>query len=229
MKILNPNSLSETLDNINEIFFYGKKISSSDKTKTVKWLVSRQGLPGSYWGMFAPTEYDYQTGVTLFTGDNIRTGAGTAHILGEEACRALLLLNGNDKTLSIAVNNAINGLKAAIKNLRSKGYDTPDGFYCCGKCSVAYWRNLSAQNIPKTDKLMHSGLKILKASRHSNGKWKRFPFFYTLYALLEIDDKLAIDEMKFAAPLLEKYVRRSAHEKYGERKIKIAGKVLELI
>jgi hypothetical protein len=229
MKTINPNSLSGTLDNINEILFYGKKISSADKLKASKWIASRQGLPKSYPGMFAPTEYDYKNGVILFTGEKITTGAGTAHMLSEEACRALLLLNGNIKASTEALNNALKGLDADIRSVRGKGIDTPDGYYCCGKCSVSYWRNLSAQGSPKSEKLLISGLKILKAARIDSGKWKRFPFFYTLYALLGIDNKPAIDEMRYAAPVLEKYARRSAKDKYGKRKIMLAEKVLSII
>jgi hypothetical protein len=72
-------------------------------------------------------------------------------------------------------------------------------------------------------------MRILKASRNGNGKWKRFPFFYTLYALTGIDSRAAIEEMKFAAPVLEKYARRSPEDKYGIRKVKLAEKVLGII
>jgi hypothetical protein len=128
-----------------------------------------------------------------------------------------------------AVDKAMQGLNSAIKRARSRGIDTPDGYYCCSKCSAAYWRNLSSQDSPNSEKLLNSGMRILKASRNGNGKWKRFPFFYTLYALTGIDSRAAIEEMKFAAPVLEKYARRSPEDKYGIRKVKLAEKVLGII
>lgn len=229
MKILNTNSLAVTIDNINEILFYGKKFSSADKAKAVKWIVSRLGLPKSYWGMFAPTDYDYKNGITLFTGEKVTTGAGTSHFLGEESCRALRKIGSNNKTAMEAAEKAMQGLNSAIKCARGRGIDTPDGYYCCAKCSVSYWRNLSSYTAPENEKLLNNGMKILKASQHSNGKWRRFPFFYTLYALTGIDSKSAIEEMRFAAPVLEKYIRRKPENKYGKRKVDLAEKVLEMI
>jgi hypothetical protein len=43
--------------------------------------------------MFAPTSQDYAQGIRLFTGERISTRAATGHILGEEACRVILLLD----------------------------------------------------------------------------------------------------------------------------------------
>jgi hypothetical protein len=45
--------------------------------------------------MFAPTTKDFARGIKLFTGERISSGAATGHILGEEACRVLLLLNAD--------------------------------------------------------------------------------------------------------------------------------------
>ncbi|RPI18951.1 MAG: hypothetical protein EHM58_03585 [Ignavibacteriae bacterium] len=230
MNIINPQSLSITLDNINEIYFYGKKISSSDKEKAAKWIASRQGLHGSYWGMFAPTDFDYKNGHILFTGEKITSGAGISHFSGEEACRALALLNGKHKSITEALDKAQAGLSTAIKTARERGVNTPDGYYCCAKCSVSYWRNLSAQCNADANKLLMNGMKILNKMRDGKGKWKRFPFYYTLFALQEIDLKPAREEMKYAAPVLEKYLQRApSDDKYNERKRMLAEKVLEKV
>jgi hypothetical protein len=230
MDIINPNSLSITLDNINEIYFYGRKISASDKAKAAKWIASRRGLPRSYWNMFAPTEYDYNNGIRLFTGEKITTGAGTSHILGEEACRALLLLNGKDKKISAALDNAFAGLAEAMNNAKNKNVDYPDGYYCCGTCTSSYWRNLDAQNTAKAEKLINAGIKILKSMRDGKGKWRRFPYYYTLYTIHDIDLKSVIEEMEYAAPGLERYVKRAASgDKYNERKRMLAERVLERV
>jgi hypothetical protein len=45
--------------------------------------------------MFAPTARDYARGIRLFTGERISSGAATGHILGEEACRALFLMDAD--------------------------------------------------------------------------------------------------------------------------------------
>jgi hypothetical protein len=93
MKLLHARSLSATLDAVNEALFFEKSITGAEARNVAKWLAGRQGLPGSYAGMFAPTPRDFSDGIRLFTGERISSRAATAHILGEEACRALIELN----------------------------------------------------------------------------------------------------------------------------------------
>ncbi|MCU0727702.1 MAG: hypothetical protein MUE73_18230, partial [Planctomycetes bacterium] len=87
--LVDPDSLGATLDSINAVLFSGQPVSRRDKAAAASWIADRQGLAGAYGGMFAPLPLDMQTGVTLFTGERVSTRAGTAHLLGEEACRAL--------------------------------------------------------------------------------------------------------------------------------------------
>jgi len=95
MKLLDPQSLAGTIDAVSDALFFGRRISRSELHRVAEWLASRQGLPGSYAGMFAPTPRDHARGIRLFTGERISSGAATGHILGEEACRALLLLDAD--------------------------------------------------------------------------------------------------------------------------------------
>ncbi|MFC1948147.1 hypothetical protein ACFLXY_09540 [Chloroflexota bacterium] len=110
MGIINENSLVLTLDSLNEAFFFDKPLTSEEKTETAKWLAGRQGKPGSYAGMFAPTKYDIENGVQLFTGEKIPSKAATGNILGQETCRALLWLNVSDNDVHEAINRATKGM-----------------------------------------------------------------------------------------------------------------------
>jgi hypothetical protein len=93
MELLCTKSLGKTLDAVNDALIFGRSIPNAEAQRVAKWIACRRGLPGSYAGMFAPTEKDYADGITLFTGERISSVAATGHILGEEACRALLLLD----------------------------------------------------------------------------------------------------------------------------------------
>jgi hypothetical protein len=93
MKLVHTSSLARTLDAVNQALFVGKHVPKTESRRAAEWIASRQGLPKSYAGMFAPTPRDFREGISLFTGERISSGAATSHILGEEACRALLLLN----------------------------------------------------------------------------------------------------------------------------------------
>ena len=95
MKLVHPQSLSGTLDAVGEALFFGKRVPKTEARRVAEWLAARRGLPGAYAGMFAPTPKDFARGIKLFTGERISSGAATGHILGEEACRVLLLLDAD--------------------------------------------------------------------------------------------------------------------------------------
>ncbi len=227
MKIINKSSLSITLDNLNQVFFDGKKLSAPEKKKASEWIASRQGLPGSYWYMFGPTISDYN-GIRLFTGELISSRAGVGHFLGEESLRTLYMLGVKDKAVVGAITKATNGLKMAIKRFSKNNY--PEGTYCCSKCSVAYWRNLSAEGVEKNRKLLNSGLKYLNSKRDGKGKWKSFPFYYTVLALSGIDLPAAKEELRYASPALERIVRKKpTYDIYSKRRFFLAERVLSTI
>jgi hypothetical protein len=110
MNLIDTLSLSQTLDHLNDCFFSGKMIPDDEKRATADWIAARQGLKGAYAHMFAPTEKDYREGVRVFTGELIQSGAATGHVMGEEACRALLLLNVADPAVTHALEQAHAGI-----------------------------------------------------------------------------------------------------------------------
>ena len=225
MGILNPSSLSETIDAINEAYFLNKGLTKSERVEAAKWVASRQGERGSYFGMFAPTTADMANGLKLFTGEVVRSRVGARHILGEEACRALLLLDVPAQAVAAALKTATTNMLARIRENEIK--NEVNGMYCCGACSVAYWRNILAGGLNKQEERLKAGVKSLKSLRKGDGKWRRFPFYYTLLALNEIDTKPAIEEMRYASPILERSLKRSpANGKYSVRRRLLAERIL---
>lgn len=228
MKIINPESLYKTLDNLNQHLFYDVKLTSKEKTEVARWLSDRQGVKGSYANMFAPAGNDFE-GIKLFTGYKLTSKASIAHILGEETLRALYLLKSNDTK----VNKAISESRTGINKVLKYNYDSGNyiyGTFCCGKCTAALWRNLSAEGVGKNKKALETGIKYLKSLRDGKGKWKRFPFFYTLLALTDINLPASKEELTYASEVCKKYLnRKSTGDVYGKRKRDIAKKVLELI
>lgn len=225
MKIVDPKSLATTLDALSEAFFLGKKLTKAEKIEAAKWIASRQGQPRSYANMFAPTDRDYAVGIRLFTGEWVRSGAATGHILGEEACRALILLNVPDASVRDALNRASLGMQKVLDGHEASGGSL--GMYCCGTCTPALWRNLSVGGLKDHGRVLAAGMKVLKQHREGNGRWKRFPFYYTLLALSEIELPSAIKEMQYAAPVLKRILRRSPKpDKFDKRRRILAERVL---
>jgi hypothetical protein len=216
MKLLNTRSLAATVDIVNDAMFFGRAIPAAEKLKVTKWLASRQAQKHSYAGLPAPTDADLK-GIRLFTGESIATGAGVCHILGEEALRLLLLLHVKDA----AVNDAIE--KANASMIRRIGKPNAGG-YCCGKCSVAYWRTLLAGGLDNQEKRVANGLASLKKYRDGKGRWGLYPFYYTLLALSEMDSPKAIAEMRYATPILKRM--RRGEDVYSLRRQRLAELIL---
>jgi hypothetical protein len=70
----------------------------------------------------------------------------------------------------------------------------------------------------------------LKEHRDGDGRWRRFPFYYTLLALAEIKGRSAIEEMRYAAPGLERVLRRRTRgSKYESRRRALAERILGMV
>ena len=217
MKLLHHNSLAATLDTVNEAFFMGSSFSKVERDSVIEWIASRQGIKGSYCGMFAPTPLDFKRGIRLFTGEKVVSGAAIAHILGEEASRALILLNGSSPVIHDVLKKSNRGMIRALASCEKP--KSVRGFYCCGTCTAALWRHLAVGGLTHPMRRLDAGLKVLKKYRDGTGKWHRFPFYYTLLALSEIEGKLATDEIRYTAPVCEDLLKRKGgRDKYARRR-----------
>ncbi|MBN1346922.1 MAG: hypothetical protein JXQ73_29805 [Phycisphaerae bacterium] len=222
MTLVHPRSLAATLDAVNESHFDGRQVSTAKRQQAARWIASRQGLPGSYHGMFAPTETDLTEGIRLFTGEKLTTHAGTSHVLGEEACRALILLRDEYSPVRRALEKATATMVELLARTADGDYwRQRPGEYCCGKCTCALWRHMTAGGLKAADpdKWLEAGVKQLRKHRSGDGAWARFPQYYTLLALSEMDLPGAIAEMRYAAPRLERLLkRRGKDDRFATRR-----------
>jgi hypothetical protein len=225
MVTVNTESLAETVDAVNDAFFHRRRLTKSNRKELARRIAQRRGKPGAYAGMFAPTDQDLHTGVRVYTGELIRSGAAIGHIIGEEACRALILLSVEDNTIREALERATSGMLRRLR--QTEDMSKVHGMYCCGTCSVAYWRHIMVGGLDRNKERLAAGMLALGARRTDDGRWRRFPFYYTLLALSEINLKPALDEMRHAAPLLERYVKRKvADNRFSERRHILCERIL---
>lgn len=222
MKLIFPDSLADTLNAVNDVFFYGTKIGRPPLEDAAMWIASRHGLKGSYRGMFAPTKVDFDEGAHVFTGEIITTGAATAHILSEECMHMLNLIKSSNPQVQNAYHKADELLAGFIKRSDTSGW------YCCAKCSTALWRNVASGGLGGSKKLLKDGLHVLKSRRDERGRWQGFPYYYTLLTLSEIDLPQAREELKYTLPLCEKLAKRiPGDDKFDERRYKLLKRVIE--
>lgn len=232
MEWVRTDHLVETLEAVNEAFFLGIPIPSGRRRETARFIASRQGLPGAYADTFALDEEERRVGIQLFTGERA-TNAAARHIAGQEACRVLRLLDVRDPTVRQALDAATAHLAQRIGPVRqptggSHWFDHYlGGVYCCGRCSVAFWRHVTAGGFDDPAGRLTLGLRCLRTRRREDHTWAVFPFWYTLSALIEMPADLVRPELRHVAPRLETALkRRSGTPPHAQRRQEIARRAL---
>jgi hypothetical protein len=224
--LIDRTSLSKTVDAINATHFYGRELAAAERRQTARWIAARQGLPGAYGGTFAGLPSERSKGIVLFTGERIAS-ASSRHILGEEACRALRQLRVRDVEVTRALAGADEGLLRCLARAAEDPRKTNPGLYCCGKCSVGLWRNLLSGGLDRREERLRRGASHLRSMRDGEHQWRRFPFWYTVLALSEMDSAEARRELQYAAPALERVASRAAPSGvYGRRRHDLAVRTL---
>lgn len=198
------DSLARTVDSVNEAFFFGEPVSAAARDEVALWIAKRQGGEGCYADMFAPTPSDAKSGIRLFTGESLGPSASLRHVSGEEACRALVLLKSPSKEVKDALARASTGMRGALDRARQEKRKK----FCCGTCDPALWRHITAGGLKGEEEWLDNGMKVLKGFRDGKGRWQRFPYFWTMLALSEMDFPAARQEMRYAAAVGERYVNR---------------------
>lgn len=235
MSLLQAESLSQTVDLVNEAMFWNRPMAKADRDRAARLIAARQGLPGAYAHTFALSDEEKREGLRLFTGERIHS-ASMRHVIGQEACRALRWLDvpAGREALKRASAELAKCLGPAAPT-DSKPDDGQEhwlwpyrgGTYCCGTCSVGFWRHLTAGGYDEMEKRLQRGMKCLKACRRPGGDWRVFPLWYTLSALIEMDVKPAIEEMRYAAPQCESLLKKRIGESpSSQRRAEVARRVL---
>lgn len=224
--LINRKSLSETVDAINAAHFERRTLPAPARRRAARWIADRQGLPGAYAGTFAGFPHERSNGIVLFTGERIAS-ASARHILGEETGRVLRQLRVRDRDVTRALANADDGLVSRLARAAEDPRNRNPGLYCCGKCSVGLWRNLLAGGLDRQDERLRRGVSHLRSVRDDEHGWRRFPFWYTVLALSEIDAPEARQELTHSAPMLERAARGAAPSGiYARRRHELAIRAL---
>lgn len=228
--MIQQDSLSRTLDAAEEVAFENRTLPSAERKQVAQWIAARQGLPGAHSNTFAAFESERREGIVAFTGERF-TNASARHIVGEEACRVLRWLDVHDAKVQAALERADAGL---MRNLARAEHDPRylnPGAYCCRKCSVGVWRNLVSGGLDRREERLSKGVgQFLRSHRTGQGRWRLFPFWYTVLALTEMDVPEAREELQYVAPSLERTVRREASASiHGERRHELAVRALSAV
>lgn len=205
MTLLNKTSLYKTVDNVNDALFYGRKITKTDAKEIISWISTRYDTEYSYNHSYGLTTKDMQMPVFTFTGERLLC-ASMRHIMAEESARVVKQLS---KIAGIQPETLKKTDEWFYKMLEaSESAGKPLGTFCCGPCTIGLWRYINAGGLPKYKKYISDGLRALHSNRDEAGKWGRFPFYYTLLALSEIEDEIALKEINYAMTACERALKR---------------------
>ncbi|OGJ87771.1 MAG: hypothetical protein A2487_15705 [Candidatus Raymondbacteria bacterium RifOxyC12_full_50_8] len=225
------NTLTNALDFINESMFYSRPIPQTQKRNLTALITDRQGKPGAYSTMFAPFPKEDISHYRLFTGES-PSPLSAIHIIGEECCRALLLLGIHNHKTTTAISKANEVIVVNhLQRKRNPKQTFPKAFFCCPKCTCGLWRHYSARTNATAEKVLSDGMKALKQWRNGKGGWTQFPAYYTLFTLLEIDMPQARKELTYAAKSCEATITklRAPRGTYAQRRVDVLKRVLSLV
>lgn len=211
-------SLAEVTDSVNQAHFFGEKIGKREAGQAIDWLTScyRQDLPKSIleskrpnpkWAAmpksFALTEEDRASKLKAFTGEPVQNASMRA-IYSRETARALLILSkltGRDVPEAETHSHGVGAFAGLLK-------DQGKPLFCCGPCTASVLRLLSTDGMGDCSEASDHFIDSLKAHRNDKGEWRRFPFFFTLLALIGTEGSKASEEIEFVLPAAEKKMQR---------------------
>ena len=224
---MHEGSLSQTLDAVNAVTFDRRTLPAGERKRVAQWIAARQALPGAYADTFAGFPDERVKGIVVFTGERM-VSASARHILGEEASRVLRSLGVRDASIQAALERADAGLMKCLARAALDPRNNNPGTFCCGKCTVALWRNLLAGGLDRREERLRRGVgEMLRAHRAGENKWRVFPFWYTVHALYEMDVPEARAELEYVATVLVRTTRRpSSPSVHGRRRQELARRAL---
>ena len=220
-------TLAAAVDFLNEAQFYGRKLSRAEQDAAASYIASRQGVERAKHGSFGLTAAERATGIRVFTGE-LMTYASARHIIGEESCRVLRKLKEPTVEVKSALATASTNMAEHI--LPKVDASNHPGVYCCGKCTVGFWRNIAADGFNEPESRLNDGVQFLHKHRDGKGGWRRFPFHYTLLALCEIETTSAKAEIEYAADVIRARLSRApTREVYAQRRHDVMKRALESV
>ena len=91
------------------------------------------------------------------------------------------------------------------------------------------WRLANIGGLGDCEATLDFMLDALPQHRDGKGAWRRFPFFYTLLALIEMEHPKAQNELEYALPECERKRKRlKPGDDISLRRIAVLDRVLEV-
>lgn len=196
-----------TWDTLNAAYFWGEPIAPAAIPAAREVLIA--ALP--------TVNATAQPGLPLFTGEPLRTRLAARAILTTETVRLLRLLGVAPHVTAQA--ETWLAAQCYVHDHCTVGE--------CAHAGLGWLRCLAAGDLTTAGAWPAAHLALLAQRRDANGRWRGFPFYYTLLVLTELELPAATAELQYAAPACRRAAQRSEDETlYTQRRREIVARAL---
>ena len=203
MNVISEKSLYKTVTNAELFLFEGGSLSLPEKIQLANWILGHQNREKKF--IFYPTTADRDAGVRLFSGEKIKAKFLADNTVELETLRLLALLRPEMPEVQQLFWEANQRLfPICFANGCTVGE--------CRHASIAVMRYLTASDFSGSADRLERTLGILKQHRDGDGKWKAFPFYFTLLWLTELPNDFARDELAYTRPHCEKLLTKGLQD-----------------
>ncbi|MGD9676317.1 MAG: hypothetical protein AB7V19_06500 [Candidatus Bipolaricaulia bacterium] len=215
------NGLAQVLGRADAVARRGS-VAVAERAAVVTSLLDRQVSAGRKAGLFELSPRDWEEGPRLWTGELIRTKLAAEHVFSQEAGRLLHRLAGADPTVRQSVSRTAARLAGTCYAVQ----------HCTiGECAtsfIGYVRFLTSVCGDEARGDVAWRLQTLLQHRSPNGRWKHFPFYYTVLVLSELPPPAGEGELAHASEACARALRRpSIGEPYATRRTRLLRHVLK--
>ena len=219
MDVIEEKSFYGTVTNAAQVLFDGGSFNETEKTQLASWILDHQNRYKGF--IFYPSEQDREDGIRLFSGEKPRSKFLADNSVELEALRLLALIYPNHPEAHRIFQDANERL---LPLCFARGCIVGE----CAHAGIAFRRYFMTFDGDESSEKNRQTLETLKQRRYGEGKWRDFPFYFTLLWLTELPDDLAQEELEYTRDYCRELSRKLAgDEPFVDNRRNILMRVLD--
>lgn len=220
MDVIDETSLHQTVMNAAGHLFFGGVFAPVERDELATWILAHQNRRRGF--SFYPTAAEREQGIRLLSGEKPRTVLAADNAVEMETLRLLALIQPNAPPV-----RRLFGM--AERRLSGVCYGSICATGECAHASISVLRYHTARGAERSAGLIARCLEALHRDRAGEGRWRTFPFYYTLLWLVELPDGLdgrAHAELSYARERCERLLSRTKPGASGKPFDRVRDKIL---
>jgi hypothetical protein len=220
MNLIEERSLYRTVTNVARHLFFGGTLTPSERSELASWILARQNRRRG--SSFYPTVAEREHGIRLLSGEKPQTVLAAVNAVEMETLRLLALLQPDEPQVQSL-------FEIAEQRLSGVCYGSVCTTGECAHASISVLRYRTARGAARSAGMIARGLETLCRARTGEGKWRHFPFYYTLLWLTELPtgpDEHAHAELSYARDRCERLLSRTKSRETGKPYEQMRAKIL---